>query len=116
MNNAINYIELPTQDLARTKQFFTEVFGWVFTDYGPKYSSFSSDSAGLDGGFFSAESVSAGGALVVIHHSELETVLDTVTAAEGTSIVKPIFSFPGGRRFEFIEPGGNRLAVWSKAE
>jgi hypothetical protein len=25
-------------------------------------------------------------------------------------------SFPGGRRFHFIDPGGNELAVWSTDE
>jgi uncharacterized protein len=28
--------------------------------------------------------------------------------------VKPIYSFPGGRRFHFAEPSGNEFAVWSK--
>lgn len=28
-------------------------------------------------------------------------------------ITKPIFSFPGGRRFHFTEPSGNEFAVWS---
>src|SRR5690606_20784028 len=32
----------------------------------------------------------------------------------GGTIVKPVFSFPGGRRFHFTEPGGNELAVWSE--
>lgn len=27
---------------------------------------------------------------------------------------KAFFSFPGGRRFHFIEPGGNEYAVWSE--
>jgi hypothetical protein len=33
-----------------------------------------------------------------------------VTAA-GADIVKPIFAFPGGRRFHFLDPNGNELAV-----
>jgi predicted enzyme related to lactoylglutathione lyase len=28
--------------------------------------------------------------------------------------VKPIFAFPGGRRFHFTDPAGNELAVWSE--
>ena len=32
----------------------------------------------------------------------------------GGHITKPPFSFPGGRRFHFREPGGNELAVWSE--
>jgi predicted enzyme related to lactoylglutathione lyase len=39
--------------------------------------------------------------------------VQAVTAAGG-EIVKPIFAFPGGRRFHFREPGGNELAVWSE--
>ena len=31
----------------------------------------------------------------------------------GGKISKDIFSFPGGRRFHFIDPAGNELAVWS---
>jgi uncharacterized protein len=29
-------------------------------------------------------------------------------------VVKPIFDFPGGRRFHFTEPSGNELAVWAE--
>jgi hypothetical protein len=32
---------------------------------------------------------------------------------ELTAISKEIFEFPGGRRFEFTDPSGNELAVWS---
>ena len=31
----------------------------------------------------------------------------------GGEISEDIFSFPGGRRFYFIYPSGNELAVWS---
>jgi uncharacterized protein len=112
----INYIELAAQDLAATKAFFSTVFGWTFVDYGPEYASFTRDSAGLDGGFYAAPLQSRtanGGALVVMHSANLEATEKAVMAAGGT-ITKPIFSFPGGRRFEFTEPSGNELAVWSE--
>ncbi len=34
---------------------------------------------------------------------------------EGESTANPreIFSFPGGRRFHFTDPGDHELAVWS---
>jgi len=35
-----------------------------------------------------------------------------ISQSEGT-ISKDIFSFPGGRRFHFLDPAGNELAVWS---
>jgi predicted enzyme related to lactoylglutathione lyase len=49
----------------------------------------------------------------VLYALRLETALQYVTEAGGT-IVKPIFAFPGGRRFHFTDPAGNELAVWSE--
>lgn len=109
----INYVEFPTQDLAATKAFFAAAFGWTFTDYGPEYTAFSDE--GLDGGFFQADlcsTTAGGGALIVFYSQRLEETLAKVEAAGGT-IIKPIFSFPGGRRFQFTEPAGNEFAVWS---
>ncbi|NNF07767.1 MAG: VOC family protein, partial [Candidatus Eisenbacteria bacterium] len=37
---------------------------------------------------------------------------DRVVAAGG-QICREIFEFPGGRRFHFLDPSGNELAVWS---
>jgi predicted enzyme related to lactoylglutathione lyase len=51
--------------------------------------------------------------LPVIRVDDLESAFDAVTKAGGT-IAKPIFAFPGGRRFHFIDPGGSELAVWSE--
>src|SRR3546814_13684539 len=97
-----------------TKRFFEQAFGWAFEDYGPDYSAFSGQ--GLDGGFFRSEAaarVDQGSALVVFYSEDLEGMLAKVLAAGG-EIVKPIFAFPGGRRFHFTEPSGNELAVWSE--
>ncbi len=109
----INYIEFSVSDIPRTKQFFSEAFGWGFEDYGPEYSAFSN--AGLDGGIFQAEKSSStdnGAVLVVFYSSDLEQTLGNVKEAGG-AIVKDIFEFPGGRRFHFNEPSGNEFAVWS---
>jgi predicted enzyme related to lactoylglutathione lyase len=45
----------------------------------------------------------------------LESQERRVKQAGGT-IVRAIFSFPGGRRFHFTDPSGNELAVWSDKE
>jgi predicted enzyme related to lactoylglutathione lyase len=112
----INYIEFAAQNLPATKAFFSQVFGWTFVDYGPEYASFSRNGSGVDGGFYAAplqSRTATGGALIVIYSADLEASLQAVAAAGG-QITKPIFSFPGGRRFEFSEPSGNELAVWSE--
>lgn len=109
-NNTINYIELPSTDLDKTKKFYGDLFGWSFTDWGDDYISF--EGAGIDGGFTTLTTSQPCGVLVVLYSDNLETCLDQVTAAGGV-IVKPIFEFPGGRRFQFTDPSGNELAVWS---
>src|ERR1700681_4279511 len=93
-NHRIDYIEFPANDIAATKRFYGEVFGWKFEDYGPDYTSF--QDGRLAGGFWKATAVKPGGALVVIYASELEAAEAKLKAAGG-AIVKPAFSFPGGQ-------------------
>ena len=110
----INYVEYPAKNLEATKAFFQTAFGWSFEDYGPDYTAFSGQ--GLDGGFFRSDlaaRTSQGSALIVFYSERLEETLAKVEAAGG-EIVKPIFTFPGGRRFHFTEPSGNEFAVWAK--
>lgn len=110
----MNYVEFPAKDLAGTKAFFESVFGWSFTDYGPEYTAF--ENQGLDGGFFQsdlASSTEKGAALVIFYSAQLEATLAKVEKAGG-SILRPIYSFPGGRRFHFTEPSGNEFAVWGE--
>jgi predicted enzyme related to lactoylglutathione lyase len=110
----INYVEFPAKDLMGTKTFFQSAFGWSFTDYGPEYAAF--ENQGLDGGFFQsdlASSTEKGAALIVLYSDQLEATLAKVQKAGG-SVIKPIYSFPGGRRFHFTEPSGNEFAVWGE--
>lgn len=112
----IDYIEFPATDIAATKRFYTDAFGWQFTDYGPDYTSF--EDGRLTGGFHkadahnNADAASAGGVLVVLFAVDLVATESRVREVGGT-IVKPPFSFPGGHRFHFTDPNGNELAVWS---
>jgi predicted enzyme related to lactoylglutathione lyase len=106
----IDYIEFPASDIAAAKKFYSEVFGWKFEDYGPGYTSFMDGR--IAGGFTTETPGPARGTLVVIYAADIESMQARVEAAGG-KIVKPIFSFPGGRRFHFSDPNGNELAVWS---
>lgn len=110
IDNHINYVEFKCRDLDAIKSFYSAAFGWTFTDYGPTYIAF--DSSGLQGGFEKTDEEVINGVLVVLYHSELEACLETVKNVNG-KITKEIFSFPGGRRFQFLDPSGNELAVWS---
>ena len=109
----INYVEFPAVNIETAKKFFSSVFGWTFVDYGPEYTAFSD--SGLNGGFFQSEltvSTQNGSALIVLYSNQLEATQLKIEKSGGL-IIKPIFSFPGGRRFHFSDPNGNEYAVWS---
>jgi len=110
-NNHIDYIEFKAKDLEEIKRFYHQSFGWLFTDYGPTYASFSE--SGISGGFEKTEENINNGTIIVLYHQDLQSIKDIIIKSGGT-ISKDIFSFPGGRRFHFIDPSGNELAVWSE--
>lgn len=115
-HDKISYVEFPAKHLEQTKAFFESVFGWSFVDYGPDYTAFSDQ--GLNGGFYRSDltaTTDRGSALIVLFSESLEETQARVTDAGG-KIVRPIFPFPGGRRFHFVEPSGNELAVWGEAD
>ena len=110
----LDYVEFPAADLEATREFFSRAFGWTFEEYGPDYCAFAGE--GLDGGFYRSPlyaSTRSGSALLVFYSHDLEATLERVEQAGGR-IEKPIFAFPGGRRFHFREPSGNEFAVWSE--
>jgi len=110
----IDYVELPSVTAHElTRGFYAKAFGWDFTDYGPDYAATTTGDVdvGLNGQ--PADGLSA--PLPVIRVDNLEAAFDAVSQAGGT-IARPIFSFPGGRRFHFIDPSGSELAVWQAAE
>lgn len=110
-DRCIDYVELAVTDIARSKAFYGAAFGWTFTDYGSSYSEFSDGR--MKGGFDAGGQVKPGGPLIVLYGTDLGGILNGIRAAGG-KIVKPIFAFPGGRRFHFTDPDGHELAVWSE--
>ena len=85
-HDKINYVELPATDLAATRRFFEEVFGWTFADFGPDYTAFTN--AGLRGGFFRSDlraRTANGSALVVLYSDDLEDTQRKVEAAGGVT-------------------------------
>jgi predicted enzyme related to lactoylglutathione lyase len=108
-----NFIELPARDMAATKRFYEQAFGWNMADFGPTYAC--TTTGDVDVGLQADPKDAPKAPLVVTAVDDLEAALKSVIQAGG-KISKPIFSFPGVRRFHFIDPSGNELAVWQTAE
>jgi predicted enzyme related to lactoylglutathione lyase len=111
--NTIDYVEIPSRDVQKSRAFFEAFVGWKFTDYGPDYVSF--EDGRINGGFFTSDKVSStasGSALAVIFTPDLERFREK-TIKLGATITRDTFSFPGGRRFQFAEPGGSEFSIWT---
>ena len=110
----IDYVELPSATAHElTRAFYSKAFGWTFADYGPDYSA--TTTGDVDVGLNGDREEALSAPLPVVRVDDVEAAFDAVTKAGGI-IAKAIFSFPGGRRFHFIDPSGSELAVWQSAE
>ena len=110
----IDYVEIPVADIEKTKAFFQSLFGWEFQDWGADYASFGDGR--LEGGLRrSDEPAPATGVLLVFYSTDLERDVERVQSL-GADISQPIFEFPGGRRFHFVDPAGSEFAMWSDSD
>lgn len=112
-HHRIDYIEFQVTEMGASQRFYSEAFGWKFTDYGPEYAGIQGEDREV-GGFHQTSPAASAGPLVILYSDDLEATAEAVKRAGG-QIVKEIFTFPGGRRFHFADPSGNELAVWSQA-
>ncbi len=111
--NRIDYVEFPAptaEALREGKAFYGDVFGWSYQDWGDKY--VDTQGSGIPSGINADPDHRPQAPLVVLFASDLEATRERVLKAGGR-VVREIFPFPGGRRFEFADPAGNQLAVWS---
>lgn len=100
----IDNIEFNVADIARSKAFYAEVFGWTFTDYGPAYTEFSDGR--LTGGFATGEAVRPGGPLVILYADDLVATQQRLQAAGGRRDDLPgRVRFPGRASVSLPRPG-----------
>jgi predicted enzyme related to lactoylglutathione lyase len=108
MATRICYVELAVDSIGPAKRFYAAAFGLEMTDFGPTYAA--TMSGDVDLGLQADRAEATRAPLAVIQVDSLEATEVAVQAAGGR-ITRPIFSFPGGRRFHFADPAGNELAA-----
>ena len=104
----LNYVEFPVAAIGPAHAFYEAAFGWSLTAFGPTYASTMTGDTDIGLQADAAEATKA--PLPVIEVDDLEAALAAVEAAGGR-VVRPIFGFPGGRRFQFLDPSGNEVAA-----
>jgi predicted enzyme related to lactoylglutathione lyase len=105
----VDYVELSAADGPAARAFYEAAFGWTFQEWGPEYLAFSD---GRDSGGIRVEAERKA-PLVILLTDDLDAVRARVARAGG-KILGPDHVFPGGRRFHFLDPAGNEVAVWTK--
>jgi predicted enzyme related to lactoylglutathione lyase len=111
VDRTLSRVELCAPDFARVRRFYGAVFGWTFVEVGEEFCAFEAPT-GLLGGFRREEPPAMGGTLLLVYVEDLDAAHRRVLAAGG-DITQPIFDSPIGRRFQFLDPSGNELGVWS---
>ena len=96
------------RETAASRAFYEQAFGWSMSEFGPTYAA--TTSGDTDIGLQADPGEATKAPLPVIDVEDLEAAQAAVEQAGG-SIVRPIFAFPGGRRFHFLDPSGNELAA-----
>lgn len=106
------YLELPVTSTADAKAFYEKTLGWSFTDFGPTYASTMAGTG--DMGLQADPAEKTAMLLPVIEVADITATLAAVEDAGG-KVTRPIFAFPGGRRFHFRDPDGHELAIMQSA-
>lgn len=111
-HHKVDFFEIAVTDMDAAKAFYTKAFGWKYKDYGAEYADI--EGAGVSGGLALATTAAVrGGALIIVYSDDLAASEEAVVEAGGR--ITSRHEFPGGRRFQFLDPAGNELAVWTKA-
>jgi len=116
----ICHIEFPTTDLAASRRFYGEIFGWRFEEIPGMagYALFTTPS-GLGGGIDGsgrAEPPSERGPILHLEVEDIDATLERIEAAGGRTVIpKTKISDEFGFYALFLDNVGNRLGVWSRS-
>jgi len=119
MADPIVYIELPSADLAGSRDFYAEAFGWTVRLHGEEYAEYEAGEQAVSVGFnrvAPGEDRPEGKPLPYIKVEDIDAKLAQVVAAGGT-VIKPktLISEQYGSYALFADPSGSVLGLWSMA-
>ena len=113
-NGKICYLEIPSNDIARSSEFYQRVFGWNLRKRGDGAVAFD-DGAGQVSGTWvlGRPPMSNPGIMIYVMVDSVAAAIDAVRASGG-EIVQPIGGDPGEITARFRDPGGNVLGLYQE--
>jgi uncharacterized protein len=113
-NGKICYIEIPSTDVARSADFYKQVFGWRIRQRGDGHSAFDDTTGQVSGTWVLRRPPSSQpGLLVYIMVDSVAATLDAIVA-NGGDIVQPIGSDAPEITARFRDPGGNVIGLYQQ--
>jgi len=107
------HIEIPTTDVAKSKDFYGKVFGWQFEDAGG-YVMYRPPE-GVAGGFTTNSKPATNGVILYIEVENIDEKLAQIEHAGGKKVTpKTKISDEFGFYALFADPCGNAIGIWSK--
>ncbi|HZP23709.1 MAG TPA: VOC family protein [Terriglobales bacterium] len=113
-NGKICYIEMPTTDIARSSEFYQQVFGWNVRKRNDGSTAFDDGVGEVSGTWITGRPPStAPGLLIYIMVDSVEATVKAVVA-NGGEIVQPIGADAPEITARFRDPGGNVIGLYQQ--
>src|SRR5450432_1019500 len=113
-NGKICYIEMPTTDVARSAEFYKQVFGWNVRQRGDGKTAFDDTTGQVSGSWVVGRPpASTPGLMVYIMVDSVAAALEQVVA-HGGQMVQPIGADAPGITARFRDPGGNVIGLYQE--
>ena len=113
-NGKICYLEMPTQDIDRSANFYKEVFGWNVRRRGDGATAFDDTTGEVSGAWVKGRPpADKPGLLFYIMVDSMATTVDAVVA-HGGEIVQPLGADAPEITARFKDPGGNVIGLYQQ--
>ncbi len=113
-NGKICYIEIPARDIARSSEFYRQVFGWRIRTRGDGHTAFDDTTGEVSGTWTLGRTpASEPGLLVYIMVDSVAATLEAIVASGG-QIVQPIGADAPEITARFSDPAGNVIGLYQE--
>jgi len=113
-NGKICYIEIPARDIARSSEFYRQVFGWRIRMRGDGHTAFDDTTGEVSGTWtLGRPPASEPGLLIYIMVDSVAATLEAIVATGG-QIVQPIGADAPEITARFSDPAGNVIGLYQE--
>jgi len=113
-NGKICYVEIPSDDVARSARFYERVFGWKIRVRGDGRTAFDDTTGEVSGAWVTGRpAASTPGFVIYVMVASVETAVAAVVA-NGGDIVQPIGADAPEITARFRDPSGNVIGLYQE--